>query len=85
MSDDAEIIESESLRPDRRANRAGCTIIAHHTRESFMQASGRPAVRCMTCPGYADAPDHVGGCPRYERIPAAEARRAMAAIWNKPE
>lgn len=48
--DDSFIVESESLRPDRRANRAGCVIIAHQTRESFMKATGGPVEKLPPLP-----------------------------------
>lgn len=76
-----EPIETESLRRDTRAHRAGSAITAHYTFESFLKAVAPPRVRCTTCPGYADGPDHLKGCPRRPAISAAEARRGLAAAW----
>lgn len=55
-------------------------LIFHPTRAGFMRATGRAEVRCLFCPsGFADAPDHAGGCPRRERLSTAEARAGLRA------
>jgi hypothetical protein len=67
--DESYNVESESLRPDRKATVAGSEIVGHLTRESFMAATGRPR------PGTIDAP------PIPEGIPADVARAGLRKVW----
>ena len=79
---DCEIVESESLRPDKRATLNGGEVVGHRTWVSFSLAVGPPELPCTTCNGFADAPDHVRGCPRVERISAAQARAGLRAAFR---
>lgn len=55
----------------------------HSTRESFMRATGiTPGAPCPTCTGYADAIDHLRGCPNGRRISNAEAIAAIRRAYG---
>lgn len=72
----------DNPRRDRRAIRAGGEIVGHHTRESFMRATGRCEVRCLFCSGFADAPDHAGSCPKREPLSKAEVLAGLRAAYG---
>lgn len=80
--EDTEIVESDSIRPDRRSTRTGSEIVAHRSRESFAAAVAPPKLRCVFCPGYADAPDHVRGCPRTKPISNEVARAGLRFAYG---
>lgn len=64
-------VESESLRPDRRATVAGSAIVGHSTRESFMRATGKATlIRGMRTPA-----------PIPSGISCAEARAGLLAAF----
>lgn len=83
MSNYAWNVELADPRPDRGRS---AEIVGHETRESFMHATGgRPEVRCLTCVGYADAPDHLNGCPKFERTSNREARAGLRKAFSEPK
>jgi hypothetical protein len=82
--DDNEFVDSGSIRPDQRARNTGSVVVGHRTRESFMRSVCAPAVRCLFCPGFADGPDHLRGCPTREPISGAEACAGLRAAFSAP-
>lgn len=73
--------EMDALRAARETRAAKHALAAHRSYESFRLAVARPEVRCFFCPGFADAPDHAQGCPRFEPVTAAEARAGLRAAY----
>lgn len=60
----------------------GSAIVGHATRESFMRAvSGPPQVPCLFCRGFADAIDHVRGCPHIEPASNAQVIAGLRNAW----
>jgi hypothetical protein len=82
VNPDSEIIELQHDRPDPRRDHE---TVGHYTRESFMRATGgRPQLACLFCRGYADAIDHLKGCPNREFKSAGDVLAEMRHIWKTP-
>lgn len=76
-TEDSFVIEAPNDHPRREA-----VAVAHETFGSFYQAVCAPQLQCNFCPGFADALDHVRGCPRYEPVAAADANAGIRKAFH---
>jgi hypothetical protein len=79
--DGAVVVKRDHFHSGARVAAPEKAMIAHSTFESFQAAVAPPMLRCAYCRGFADAPDHALGCPRFAPVSAAEARRGLRAAY----